>query len=583
MEGQVWGMNQSEQAYDAFHQPKEVNKNQILTKFFPSLRYGRDTDLDRYISLREGGKPLKEWKSYYDNLARRYTETERKKLIQAFRKQLHHFQIIFKQILERLYERVDNFLKRQIDTLIDMFKDSLGKDVLTLQQNTDFFKLIGQALTLFSPDRYEALGHLDFLIDFAQKTGYKIEPLNQIASFIRGYLDGSLFMAVKAKEVYHFDINEEKGKSPSHSKAERSAPIRMHLFLSDEDISKIILCEDEEDLNEYELCFAYLTKYMELLNDEDFAAKIFVFSRKHKTNHYMIFDRIRQGISFNHQKERIFDDIFKIICAGRYVYNIKLEKLMSLKLRLLTSTLTKQEVKKKKNDGLAAKIHTKSEVSSIKKASEEQVSPAAARRRNKKRKLNPAGSTRKVRQKLKARKSSRFKKVQAGERKPAKQPRLQQTRLPSKPETKQVEKKSMEHLNQFRAFKARPSHKPFATRSTLSIKEMIGELSPDKHVQRTLLEEFKKRLPRFLQDTQQVGQSVSSELIHFVCHNYDAILIEHEKADFYIEKLDELGFSLHAVYTAILHCFNELKTDFFTHQEKFRGFSGLFFFHRPGV
>jgi hypothetical protein len=587
-EGQVAGDRASSQQEQ--HEVREIIgsqeefKHQILARFFPSIRYGRDTDLDRYISLRERGKPFKEWKNYYDNLARKYTESERKKLIQSFRKHVHQFQHLFKQILAGLYTRVESLLKRQINTLLSLFTDIIGKDLASFS-NKDFFTRIGQALKLFSSDRYEALSHLDLLNDFAQKMHYQAESLEQVTHFIKGYLNGSLFLETKQEETYHFDINEEKAQSPFRQKKVQVSALPMQLLLTDDDLNKIIL--DDKELNEYELCFAYLDKYMQLLGDEDFATKIFVYSKKYQTEHYQIFDRIRQGINFNHQKERIFDDVFKIVCAGRYVYNIRLEKFISYKLRLLSNTLTrqparpssKQEFKHRAKrqaparSELVARVEEPAVIKPAVKAAAKPAarSPAKSAARNvpasaKHRtpaihKQSIAKAPTRARKKLAAKERIFVKKTLTGKKKPVS--------------------------------RVQPDRQPPAFRATLSVTAMIAELSEQKRVQRRLTDEFKKRLPAYILEARSFGMlpgaavdaapgskpdKQQEELIHFVMQNYDKILVEHEQTDFYCEHLEQLGSSIHIIYTAILNCLNKLKTDYFTHRDKFEKRAALVFF-----
>ena len=71
----------------------------VLGKIFPTIRYGRDTDLERYITLREGGKSSSDWQGFYDNLSIKYTDQERKQLIRSMRKNLYNFNLIFNKII----------------------------------------------------------------------------------------------------------------------------------------------------------------------------------------------------------------------------------------------------------------------------------------------------------------------------------------------------------------------------------------------------------------------------------------------------------------------------------------------------
>ncbi|MBN1797473.1 MAG: hypothetical protein JW822_02785 [Spirochaetales bacterium] len=492
----------------------------VLGKIFPTIRYGRDSDLERYITLREGGKSSTDWQVFYDNLSIKYTDQERKQLIRSIRKNLYNFNLIFNKIIGSLYKRVINILKGRIDQLVKELKkiEKISKSKINKDHN--MLARVEAIIQLCSRNKSEALDGIHFLLDLAQNLNYKHKPLAKIQHIVKSYFDGTLFEEAEAKIEYHFDIKEEYKKHRRIQPKPKSEEIKLKIFITKEDISQILV--DDKRLNEYELSLSYFEKYFELINDPEFATKIYVFSKKHNTPHYKIFEAIRKGMTYNYQKNRVFDDIFKIICQGRYVFNITNEKQIDKKLKTIGRPIKLQPEPKKYATGPLIYTPPKSTYQPPPQPQPQEIRPEAEKTvKTKPRKLQPP---------LKRVKPSR------------------QTTLYYKDDKR--------------------------LRSTHTIEEMIGDLNRDKKIRRFLHSEFLNRLPSeltrslgfknnmSLNDDQRMKQL--RDLIHYVQHNYDSILSEEKMFAVHKDKIEGMDFPLHTIYTVILNCFNTLKSDFLT-------------------
>ncbi len=501
-------------------QQRELNETDlqeyVLGKIFPTIRYGRDSDLERYIILREGGKSSHDWQVFYDNLSIKYTDRERRQLIRSIRKNLYNFNLIFNKIICILYKRVIYILKGRIDKLVKELRkiEKISKSKLNKDHN--MLARVEAIIQHCSRNKSEALDGINFLLDLARGLNYKHEPLVKIQHIVKSYFDGTLFEEAEAKIEYHFDIKEEYKKHKKIPPKPKSDEIKLKIFITREDIAQILIKENR--FNEYELSFSYFEKYIKLIDDPEFATKIYVYSKKHSTPHYHIFEVIRKGVMYNYQKNRVFDDIFKIICQGRYVFNITNEKQVDLKLKTIGKSVKPQpEIKK---------YLTKPILDTRPKTIYQPLSQE-------------------IRQiEIKAAKI-----------------KTQQIKSPIN--RKKLPKKTASHYKE--DTRLRTAH---------TIEEMISDLSQDKKTVKFLHAEFLSRLPseltKFLgfQNNMSLNNEQKmkqlTDLIHYVVHNYESILSEDEMFSIHKDKIEGMGFPLHSIYTVILNCFNTVKSDFLT-------------------
>ncbi|RPJ07821.1 MAG: hypothetical protein EHM28_05975, partial [Spirochaetaceae bacterium] len=260
----------------------------VLERLFPSIRYGRDIDLERYIMMRENKKNSMEWGSAYQSLAFRYTEGERKRLIRSFRKKQGIFEKVFAQIMDELFRRVVQNLKNRIDILLQEFKvinqaSRSSRDAMLL---SGIERIVG----LCSPEKDGAAEGAEFYLDFARHLGYRQNELVPVVTLVQGYADGSLFEEAAVKEAYRFDIREEYRKH-HRLKPQRKQAFTLQLLITEEDIASIVVAT--EDMNEYEQTYEYFSRYLPLAGNREFATKIYAYSKKHQTSHFRIFEAVR--------------------------------------------------------------------------------------------------------------------------------------------------------------------------------------------------------------------------------------------------------------------------------------------------
>jgi hypothetical protein len=171
----------------------------VLGKIFPTIRYGRDSDLERYVTLREGGNSSSDWQVFYDNLSIKYTDRERKQLIRSMRKNLHSFHLIFNKIINDLYRRIIKTLKVRIDHLVKELRKIEKISKSTFNKDLNMLARVENIIQLCSHNKAEALDGINFLLDLSGNVNYKQKPLRKIQHIVKSYLDGTLFEEAEAK------------------------------------------------------------------------------------------------------------------------------------------------------------------------------------------------------------------------------------------------------------------------------------------------------------------------------------------------------------------------------------------------
>lgn len=512
----------------------------VLQKIFPAIRYDRDNDLERYIMLRESGKTSKEWGGYYNALCLRYSELERKKLIRFFRKNNLAFQNYFKVVLNNLYERLRMKLCERIEQLSACLrKIEKSQHRMFKSSQKDVIAQLEKMIALCSPQLETASEGADFLLEFANHYRYNHTKMKKVVKLVKGYLDGSLFEEAQVKEAYHFDIKEERKKYQRQG-LEDEQPFRLQIFIAPADIEEIVVSSN--DKNEYELALAYFERYLSKVADQEFATKVYVYAKKHNTYHYQIYEVIRKGLQYNHQKGRIFDDIFKIISGGRYVFDIRSEQEIQEKLKTLGTTKVEKQIQARLPQPLLRERLGVGR-SKRKDTGRLQATPPLQAQAMTAKPSSPA---------LKPEEPPREDKQGALDKTPPALAELQPVQLKTKGPT------------------------------GLTTEQMWREFTQDRRAVRLMRRRFKELLPERLMVAcrEQVNNLFTDlitadrlkELLYYVRHHYDRIIAHDDERALHKERLEELGASIALVYAVIMECVNEVKTEYAAGELRPRGF-----------
>ncbi len=586
---------------------KNLNLNEkdlqeyVLGKIFPTIRYGRDADLERYINLRESGRASVEWQGFYENLSMKYTEPERKQLIRGLRKNVHYFNRVFSKIIGDLYKRIIVMIKRRIDLLVKELHYIKRSSRSRSNKDSNMLARVETIIGLCSQNKSDAPDGIRFLADLSRNMGYKYKDIYTIQHLVKSYFDGSLFEEAEARIEYHFDIREEYKKQKKLPVRPPGEAIKLKIFITEEDIGKILV--DHDKPNEYELSFSYFEKYIKYIDDPEFATKVYVYSKKHNTTHYQIFESIRKGVIYNYQKNRVFDDIFKLICQGRYVFNISNEKQMDKKLWTIGRPVKAPPAAPYEPPGRGREPAPyippgrdlpsapyvppglgREPVPYVPPGWEQPPSPYVPPGSEQEREpYVPPGRDLPSAPYVppwRGREPAPY--VPPGrEQSPAQRPgRRRSTTIPGRPSTpfKPNPITTGDGAVHRRKTKTRKPEPGFTRhggpRSTHTIEEMTADLSSDKRVRHLLFTEFHNRLPgdltkalgfqnsTTLEDEHKIKQL--KDLIHYVMHNYESILGEENMFKPHKDRIEGMGFSMHAIYTIILNSFNSVKSEFLT-------------------
>jgi hypothetical protein len=541
-------------SYAAKYDGELDDKYLLLRKVYPTIQHGRDLDLERYLHHRQN-PGSSDWKNYYNNLSKKYTEDERTLLIHILRRYEADFERIFTRIIERLFERVSRLIRAKIDYILSVLKDHVHSTAAGELDDRNILKKLEESLKVCSSNRDQAMEDLSLLKFFSGKFGYVSDKFENAATLLEGYLDGSLFVEEKA---YEFNIREEERKYRGEEAKPKPVYPRIRLSLTEQDIERFLI--SPEITSEYEATFAYFQKYLNYSFDREFATKLFYYSKTYDTNHFRIYESIRRGLDNKLKNERIFDDIFKVICDGRYVYDVNREKTMIGRILFLENAFQRPSAKKSQPGIQARKAlpppETKPEPLKIQAPEIEKTIVEEP---------EPAPETQEPIRKEPVKKE------------PAKKTSFKREPIKKERNTVPVMKKKAP-APQVRTVQPATAGKSFA--------EMLKNITTDPGEQRMVRDEFKNRLPKYILNFYNAKDSKSIEneaqfrqvrdAIKYMMSHFEGLLSDLDGAALHKAELERLNMSLSNAYTIIMECFNDVKSAFLTHNLENRPFSWFF-------
>ncbi|MBN1410506.1 MAG: hypothetical protein JW969_06650 [Spirochaetales bacterium] len=525
----------------------------LLRKVYPTIQYGRDLDLERYINLRQD-RGTADWKPFYNNLTKKYTEEERKLLIHILRRYAMDFEQIFSRIIERLFERVSSLIEAKIDYILSVMAEYLDFSEKTVFNNENILEKMELGLKICSANRERAIEDIHLLEYYTRKFDYKTKNFESASFLLTGYLDGSLFVEDKP---YEFNIKEEEQSYKGPKTKPRPAYPKIKLMLTEDDLANFHV--DAEIESEYEMAYAYFQKYLNFIYDREFATKLFYYSRTYGTNHFRIYENIKRGCDNKLKSERIFDDIFKVICNGKYVYDVNKERTVIGRVFSFESAYNQPPGRKPSRGNGSRKKTIAREQESSPPVQEKPVKQKQPKKSPKKTEL------------------------------PAEAPPIRKAEKPKPvpPKKKKTVTKKKDRKQSLRLFAQAKQQ------AGKSFTRMLSSLTENRREQNMLKEEFKNRLPEYILDFYNKSDKKHlendhefrqvKEVIKYIMNHHEMLLTDFEQTEKYKTDLEKLGFSVTNAYTILLQCFTDLKTDFLTGNLTKRRFSWFFnLFSRRG-
>ena len=290
----------------------EVIKTILLNECSSFDKNGFDRDISLYISLIEVGKYKEAALVYEKRLIPRYTdELTRIRIIRYYRKRDIRFKEIYAGAVRTIFERIVIAVKKLINYIASTFE---GKN----NNPYEILKKIDFALKVIPHAKEEGIAFIEKLETYSVLLNYMPEKFNIASDILKRYFDNTLFVKVKIEEKSR-DLNfDEYGYSKTENK---KVTIDLDkVVFSDEEIKMI--CINSDITSRSLQVLSYCRLYWRQIFNHDFEKKIFLYSKKYSTNHFRIFQIIKNCRIKKMNDEVILLEIYSLL-SNTYQYSLK--------------------------------------------------------------------------------------------------------------------------------------------------------------------------------------------------------------------------------------------------------------------
>ncbi len=295
----------------------EVIRTILLNECSSFDKNGFDKDIGLYISLIEEKKYKDASIVYEKRLIPRYPdELTRVRIIRYYRKRDIRFREIYAGAVRAIFEKIVASVKKLIFHISSIFESRSSNPYEILRKIDLALKVIPHRA------KNEGFAFIDKMETYSVLLGYMPEKFSIAADILKRYFDNTLFVKVEVKESVKID------ESYSYKKEEEKKKITIDLdkiVFSDEEI-KMICINNEIKSRSFQV-LAYCRQYWRQIFNHDFEKKIFLYSKKYNTNHFRIFQIIKNCRIKKMNDEVILLEIYSLL-SNSYSYSLKEDLLM---------------------------------------------------------------------------------------------------------------------------------------------------------------------------------------------------------------------------------------------------------------
>ena len=283
----------------------------IISMEFPEAAHGQDREIALYFEKRNL-KRMDEAKSLYLRLSRKYPDLEiRTTLLRCWRTNSPLYPMINLEARWVLGEQLIQGIRQTIQEITTSFTQAA-----TPLELMNSLKKAQKFLPSYKP---QALKILSRLVDYSQALGYHTQEFISVAKIIADYLGGGLFSRKEIFLVTPEDFNSEE--NPDHKPRIQTIDIH-HVQFTPDDLKRILIPPQIQGTENQTL--AYCRLYWEGTSDTILENLLLLYSQKHQTNHFALFQVISQGQKEGIKDELILYRIYHLLAKNaRYEYNIR--------------------------------------------------------------------------------------------------------------------------------------------------------------------------------------------------------------------------------------------------------------------
>ncbi|MCL2481416.1 MAG: hypothetical protein FWF38_06880 [Spirochaetaceae bacterium] len=290
----------------------EVIKTILLNECSSFNKNGFDEDISTYISLVEDKKYKQASYVYEKRLIPRYPdEIRRIRIIRYFRKGDKRFQEIYAGAVREIFERIVISVKKLINYISSTFEGRNNNPYEVLRK-------IDLALRVLPRAKEEGLVFVEKLGTYSVLLNYMPENFNIALDILRRYFDNTLFVKVKIEQnIKGLKFDEQD----SYQEEKKKVTIDLDkIVFSDEEIKMICINSDIKSRSLQVLSYCRL--YWRQIFNHDFEKKIFLYSKKYETNHFKIFQIIKNCRIKKIADEVILLEIYSLL-SNSYQYSLQ--------------------------------------------------------------------------------------------------------------------------------------------------------------------------------------------------------------------------------------------------------------------
>ena len=290
----------------------EVIRTILLNECSSFDKNGFDKDISFYISLIEDRKYKDASLVYEKRLIPRYPdELTRIRIIRYYRKKDIRFKEIYAGAVRVIFEKIVTAVKKLINYISSVFE---GKN----NNPYEILRKIDLALKVIPHAKEEGIAFIEKLETYSVLLNFMPEKFNIACDILKRYFDNTLFVKIKIEDKSK-DLNfDEYGYQKSENK---KVTIDLDkIVFSDEEIKMI--CINSDITTRSLQVLSYCRLYWRQIFNHDFEKKIFLYSKKYNTNHFRIFQIIKNCRIKKMGDEVILLEIYSLL-SNTYQYSLR--------------------------------------------------------------------------------------------------------------------------------------------------------------------------------------------------------------------------------------------------------------------
>ncbi len=312
-------------------------REQVLERVFPDLRYGGDSDIERYFEMRAAGRMLDALAVYTARLKPRYPDdAKRVILLKLFRTRSPAFGEFLHGLL---MERADELIVRIRHTIDQLTAPLSG---VSMRDTYAVLKAVERVARMLPDDVDEARKAAWAYADFAKLLDHRRAEADKVAYLLGEFYDQAMIDIDTPADFISASLSTEEARQERETEEQKK-----NFF----DLSKINF--DESDIRRIEIpsgldrdedkVLAYCHKYWLRSEDPGFERIVWLYSKKYEAKHYEVFKAIKIGRRKKYQDDDILSMVASAI-ATRYSYTVQGDLYMQNTWRIIKSNLYGQAV-----------------------------------------------------------------------------------------------------------------------------------------------------------------------------------------------------------------------------------------------